>query len=86
MPSLRRVFWNILTLLIVVGAIALISIFITRRLPGEIIANEIVLNIPADLPAGSYRLTAGVYDELRGTRLMLPDGADAIKLAAVDRP
>jgi hypothetical protein len=45
-----------------------------------------VLNIPTDLPAGTYRLTAGLYDELSGTRLMLPDGADAIKLADVDWP
>ena len=53
-------------------------------LPGEIIADEIVLKIPADLPAGQYRLTTGLYNELNGTRLTLPDGADAIELAAID--
>jgi hypothetical protein len=54
-------------------------------LPGEIIADEIVLKIPADLPAGQYRLTAGLYNELDGTRLTLPDGTDVIELAKIDR-
>ncbi|NTU62876.1 MAG: hypothetical protein HGB05_05600, partial [Chloroflexi bacterium] len=53
-------------------------------LPGEIIADEIVLNLPVDLPAGQYRLTTGLYNELDGTRLTLPGGADAIELAAID--
>jgi hypothetical protein len=52
-------------------------------LPGEIIGDEIVLNLPADLPAGQYRLTAGLYDELTGTRLTLPDGNDVIALTTV---
>jgi hypothetical protein len=43
-----------------------------------------VLQIPADLPAGQYRLTTGLYNELTGARLTLPDGADAIELAVVD--
>jgi hypothetical protein len=53
-------------------------------LPGEIIVDEIVLKIPADLPAGRYRLTTGLYDELSGERLTLPDGSGAIELAAID--
>ena len=53
-------------------------------LPGEIITDEITLQIPADLPAGQYRLTTGFYDELTGQRLTLPNGADVIDLAAVD--
>ena len=53
-------------------------------LPGEIIADEIVLKIPADLPAGQYRLTTGLYNELNGTRLTLPDGKDAIELVIVE--
>jgi hypothetical protein len=52
-------------------------------LPGEIIADEIVLKIPADLPAGTYRLTAGLYNELDGTRLTLPDGKETIELTTV---
>ena len=53
-------------------------------LPGEIITDEVVLNLPADLAAGQYRLTAGLYNELDGTRLTLPDGNDAIALATID--
>ena len=41
-------------------------------LPGEIIADEVVLNLPADLPAGQYRLTTGLYNELNGDA---PDAA-----------
>jgi hypothetical protein len=52
--------------------------------PGEVIADEYVLIIPSDLPAGTYRLTTGLYGELDGKRLTLPDGADAIELARID--
>jgi hypothetical protein len=51
--------------------------------PGEIIADEITLKIPADLSAGQYRLTAGLYNELNGERLTQRDGKDAIELTAV---
>ncbi len=53
-------------------------------MPGEIIADEIVLKIPADLPAGTYRLTTGLYNELNGTCLTLPDGKDFVELTAVE--
>ncbi len=53
-------------------------------LPDEIIADEIVLKIPADLAAGIYRLTTGLYNELTGTRLALPDGKDDIELTTVE--
>jgi hypothetical protein len=53
-------------------------------LPGEIITDEIALQIPADLPAGEYRLTTGLYNELNGIRLMLPDGKDAIELTTME--
>jgi hypothetical protein len=52
-------------------------------LPGEIITDEIALKIPADLPAGQFRLTTGLYDELSGERLTLPDGKDSIELTTV---
>jgi hypothetical protein len=42
------------------------------------------LKIPGDLPAGQYRLTTGLYDELTGQRLTLPDGKDAIELTTVE--
>jgi len=53
-------------------------------LPGEIIADEIVLNLPTDLPAGQYRLTTGLYNELNGQRLTSSDGQDAIELTTVE--
>jgi hypothetical protein len=56
----------------------------TSWLPGEIITDEITLHIPADLPAGQYRLTTGLYNELNGIRLTLPDGQDAIELTTVE--
>jgi hypothetical protein len=52
-------------------------------LPGEIIADEIVLKVPADLPAGPYRLMTGLYNELDGTRLTLPDGSAFIELTTM---
>ncbi|GEM_PF-213130 len=56
----------------------------TSWLPGEIITDEVTLQLPADLLAGQYRLTTGLYNELNGTRLTLPDGKDVIDLAAID--
>jgi hypothetical protein len=56
----------------------------TSWLPGEIIADEVVLNFPADLSAGQYRLTTGLYSELNGTRLTLPNRKDAIELTMVE--
>jgi hypothetical protein len=53
-------------------------------LPGEIIADEVVLKIPTDLPAGTYRVTTGLYNELSGERLTLPDGKDAIELTTME--
>ncbi|CAG0936605.1 hypothetical protein TFLX_05486 [Thermoflexales bacterium] len=53
-------------------------------LPGEIIADEIVMKVPADLPAGPYRLTTGLYNELDGMRLTLPDGKDYLELATIE--
>ncbi len=53
-------------------------------LPGEIIADEVVLKFPADLPAGTYRLTTGLYNELNGERLTLPDGKDSIELTTME--
>jgi hypothetical protein len=40
------------------------------------LGRETMLTIPADLPAGEYRLAIGVYDYITFQRLLLPDGAD----------
>jgi len=40
------------------------------------LGRDTVITIPADLPAGEYRLAIGVYDYLTFQRLLLPDGRD----------
>ncbi|MGQ0603170.1 MAG: hypothetical protein ACT4QE_15920 [Anaerolineales bacterium] len=41
----------------------------TSWLPGEIIHDQIALQIPVDLPPGEYRLRIGLYDYATGARL-----------------
>ncbi len=40
--------------------------------PGEIIADEVILPVPLDLPAGLYRLVVGLYNFDSGARLAVP--------------
>jgi hypothetical protein len=40
--------------------------------PGEIIADEIIVSLPSDLPVGEYHLVIGLYDYITGTRLAVP--------------
>jgi len=40
--------------------------------PGEIIADEIIVPVPDDLPAGAYQLVVGMYDFNTGQRLVAP--------------
>ncbi|MCE5257983.1 MAG: hypothetical protein LLG44_02860, partial [Chloroflexi bacterium] len=47
---------------------------------GEYVADEHVLALPADLPAGSYRIEVGIYDGASGERLPLADGSDRLIL------
>lgn len=54
----------------------------TSWLPGEVISDRYVLAVPADLPAGRYRLLAGVYSD--GGRLRVRSGGDTIVLATID--
>jgi hypothetical protein len=49
----------------------------TGWLPGEIIVDGRRLALPAELPAGDYRLVAGLYDPQSGERLSLANGEDA---------
>jgi hypothetical protein len=44
--------------------------------PGEIIADELALPLPAELPPGRYELLVGLYDPLSGQRLPVPDSAE----------
>ena len=40
--------------------------------------------LPADLPAGKYRLVTGLYQELNNTRLKLANGNDFVELTTLD--
>jgi len=51
---------------------------------GEVIADEHVLDLPADLPAGSYRLRVGWYLPDSGDRLPVTGGGDSIELNVVE--
>jgi len=43
-------------------------------LPGELIADTHTLVLPADMPAGAYRLYVGLYDAFQGERIALYQG------------
>lgn len=48
---------------------------------GDWAMGDTVLQLPAMLPAGRYRLLLGWYDPQTGARLQLPTGADVLELA-----
>ncbi|MFN2169058.1 MAG: hypothetical protein ACK2U9_22730, partial [Anaerolineae bacterium] len=61
----------------------------TSWLPGEFRSDRVALELPASLPAGSYELLLGLYDETTGIRLPVTDAAgtavgDALVLAELD--
>ena len=49
--------------------------------PGDVIADQFILPLPADLPPGSYTLVAGFYDPATGARI-----ADPLVVATVQSP
>jgi hypothetical protein len=54
---------------------------------GEIIVDEIVVSLPANLPAGEYRIIVGMYDFETGQRLNIPDNAaNEIVLTTIQIP
>ena len=56
----------------------------TSWLPREIITDAYTLKLPENLPAGSYRLVAGLYHALDNTRLKLADGTDFVELTTLN--
>lgn len=52
----------------------------TSWLPGEIITDDYAVQLPADLPAGQYRLVTGLYRENNNSRLKLANGRDFVEL------
>jgi hypothetical protein len=53
----------------------------TGWLPGEYFIDELIIDLPPDLPNGEYRLITGLY--AGDQRLLLPDGTDFIELGVV---
>jgi len=51
---------------------------------GEVVADEHVLDLPADLPPGSYRLRVGWYLPATGDRLPVVGGGDSVELQVPD--
>ncbi len=47
---------------------------------GEVLVDAYAINLPPDLPAGSYAIRLGFYDEQTGERLPLADGGDNLIL------
>ena len=45
--------------------------------PGQVVSDSHALDLPIDLPAGSYRLAVGMYNPATGERLELYDTAGA---------
>ena len=41
--------------------------------PGEVVVDDHVLQLPDDLPPGTYRLVTGMYDLATGRRLIVAD-------------
>ena len=52
----------------------------TGWLPGEYLADRHTVTLAPGAPAGTYRLTVGLYDPETGERLKTPDGADQVVL------
>jgi hypothetical protein len=55
----------------------------TRWKPNQPLRDAHAMVIPADLPAGTYRVVAGVYDPV-GPRLLTQDGKDVAELGTVE--
>ncbi|MCL4302806.1 MAG: hypothetical protein KJ077_44370, partial [Anaerolineae bacterium] len=54
---------------------------------GEIIADTVTIPLPADIPAGTYQLVAGLYDFNTGQRLAAPGSpANEVSLTSVQVP
>ncbi|MDX1522340.1 MAG: hypothetical protein R3264_11990, partial [Anaerolineae bacterium] len=52
--------------------------------PGEVIADNIVISLPEELPQGEYKLIVGMYDFLSDQRLMIPNHpADELELTGL---
>lgn len=55
-------------------------------LPGEVVHDPHHLVLPANLPAGSYQVIAGMYLAANGTRLPVGGGGDYVSLETISLP
>ena len=55
-------------------------------IPGAMVNDEHTVQLPPDLPPGTYDLLIGLYDPKTGVRLSLAEGADAVRLAGIILP
>lgn len=53
---------------------------------GEVLPNRHALTLPQDLPPGTYKLFALLYDPATGRRRRLPSGADMVAIGEVTLP
>jgi hypothetical protein len=54
---------------------------------GDIIADKIIIPLPADPPPGEYQIVAGLYDFQTGQRLTVPGNpAEEVSLTHVEIP
>jgi hypothetical protein len=53
--------------------------------PGEIVADEMIIPLPGDLPVGEYQIVIGMYDFYTDQRLTVPDNpANEVRLTDVE--
>jgi len=55
----------------------------TGWLPGEIVLDERVLDVPAGIPPGEYTLSCGLYELATGERAATADGTGTLHLATL---
>jgi hypothetical protein len=55
-------------------------------LPGMTLDDTHTIQIPPELPPGTYHLLAGLYDPATSERLTLPDGSDSLLLTEITLP
>lgn len=51
---------------------------------GDLVRDPHHVQLPPDLPAGEYRLVAGIFDPISGQRFTAPDGRDTLELGTIE--
>ena len=56
----------------------------SEGMPGVLIEDTHLLDLPPDLPAGKYQLVVGLYTATDGARLPLVDGRDSLVIGQIE--